>query len=192
MTATEAKTEANFYIVKVRTNFERKISDRIKMEMERLNKEVKIIVPSELIYSVKKKKIKKDGKTIEISEKVSREKILYSGYVFVETSSLGDLTRILRDTSNAGNLMKDKSGKYEKLSQAEIEKLVIADEEVKNPVDQDIYIIGESVKILSGVFETWVGKIDFVDIANNKIKVMVPMFGKMQAVDLTLEDITKI
>ena len=42
-------TSTNWYTVKVRNNYEKIVSDRIILEMRRLNKEINVIIPKEFL-----------------------------------------------------------------------------------------------------------------------------------------------
>ena len=46
----------NWYTVKVQNNYESIVSQRIKLEMDRINKDIKIVVPKERTVSAKKGK----------------------------------------------------------------------------------------------------------------------------------------
>lgn len=53
------------------------------------------------------------------------------------------------------------------------------------------YVIGESVKIIDGSLEGFIGTIDEIDLAQSKCKVTVSMFGRMTPVELELAQIER-
>jgi len=70
-----------WYIVRAQANRERKVSERIIKEGEKgeLTGVIgRVVVPTEKVF------LTKDGK------KTQREKVLFPGYVFVETSAIGE------------------------------------------------------------------------------------------------------
>lgn len=175
------RKETNWYTVKVQNGYEEKVADRIRLEMERLKKEIKIVVPRERHVTAK------GGK-----KKVS-DKIIYSGYIFAETLNLGDLQNIIRATTGATNILSTKEDRKPiRLKVEEVKKMLLAQEELLKPVSEDLYVIGQSVKILTGIFEGWTGVIDEIDAEHNKIKLLVSMFGKKIPHDTTFDDITKL
>ena len=173
--------DTNFYTVKVRNNYEHIVKDRIDMEMnDRLKRDIKIIIPMERVYSAK------NGK------KIFKDKILYPGYIFVETTNVGDLISVVRDTTGATNILKDKEGHFITLRNSEVEKILHSDEEIKAPVSDELYVIGESVKVLNGPFAELPAIISEINLETKRIKVQVSIFKKLTTVDLYLDDITKI
>lgn len=75
--------------------------------------------------------------------------------------------------------------------------LPLSDEEVKRmrletSVESVDYIIGDEVKIVSGALEGFVGVIIELNIATQKAKAKVEMFGRETEVELDFVDIEKI
>jgi transcriptional antiterminator NusG len=172
--------QTNWYTVKVRNNYEKIVSDRIVLEMNRLKKEIRTIIPKERVFSAK------NGK------KVFKEKILYPGYIFVETTNIGDLISVVRETTGATNILKTKEGKFITLKQSEVNKMVQEDVEIKAPVSDELYIIGESINILTGAFAEMNGKIDEVNMEKRKLKVLVSIFKKLTPVELNFDEVAKL
>ena len=173
--------ETNWYTVKVRNNYEKIVADRINLEMnDRLNKDIKIIIPKERVFSAK------NGK------KVFKEKILYPGYIFVETTFLGDLMTVIRETTGATNILKSKEGTPITLRHEEVAKMVDADSEIKAPVSDELYVIGENVKVIDGPFSDFNGKIDSINMDTKKLIVLVSLFKKLNPVELSFDQVTKV
>lgn len=173
-------TSTNWYTVKVRNNYEKIVSDRIILEMRRLNKEINVIIPKERVFTAK------NGK------KVFKEKILMPGYIFVETTNVGDLLSVIRETTGATNILKSKEGVLTTLRQSEVNKMIEADTEIKAPVSEELYIIGEVVKIINGPFSDFNGEVDSIDFETKKVKAKVSIFGRKTPVELSFDDITKL
>jgi transcriptional antiterminator NusG len=75
----------------------------------------------------------------------------------------------------------------------------LTDEEVKAlgvakkaRVLESDYKVGETVKITSGPFENFVGKIESINLEKEKVKVFVSMFGRETLVELELNQIDKM
>lgn len=170
----------NWYTIKVQNNYEAKVADRIRLEMERAQKKVNIVIPKERIITVK------DGK------KKPKEKMMFPGYIFAETVNLGELMNIVRFTTGATNILSTREEKIPiPLKRSEVKQMLLAEEKLKEPISEDLYIPGQSVKILLGVWEGWNGTVDSIDYEKKEIKISVPFLNKNTIISLGFEDITK-
>ena len=175
------RADTNWYTVKVQNNYEQKVADRIQLEMDRVNKDIKIVIPKERQVTAKKGK------------KQIKDKIIYPGYIFVETLNVADLQNIIRATTGATNILSTKEDRKPiRLKVEEVSKMLLAEEELLKPVSEDLYVIGQSVKILVGIFEDWTAVIEDIDVDNNKIKLSVSIFGKKTPHEVTFDQITKL
>jgi transcriptional antiterminator NusG len=181
---TQEKLETNWYTIKVQNNYENKVKERIEMEMGRNRSEYKIVIPMERTFSVKKGK------------KVSKDKVKYPGYLFVETQNVGELMNIVRLTTGATNVVTTTNGEGKKvparLSKKEVYDMLIEDAEIKKPVSEDLYIVGQIVKILDGPFQDFSGAIEEVNLEKSTTKVGVKIFGKTTSVECSFEIIQKV
>ena len=170
----------NWYSVKVRNNYENIVADRINMEMERLNMDTKVIIPMERICFAK------NGK------KVFKEKILYPGYIFVETLQVNKLMSIVRETTGATGILKSKeSGQATPLRQSEVDRMIKADVAVQAPVSDELFVMGEKLLIIDGAFKDFKGDVSAIDFTKGKVKVGVSIFGKITHVELGFDEVTK-
>lgn len=87
MTTEIEKNTMNWYIVRAQSNREKSVSERIIKDGETgdlMGKIGRVIVPTEKSFHLK------NGK------KVQREKVMYPGYIFVETNAVGELKYYLK------------------------------------------------------------------------------------------------
>jgi transcriptional antiterminator NusG len=172
--------ETKFYTVKVMTQREKSISERLKNEMGRSQLSADIFVPTERVYFAK------NGK------KAYKEKVLWPGYIFVETTNLPLLQVVLKSIPGNGGILKDKAGNPSLISKNEIDKIKSnVDKEEEELVDLLHYVAGEEVKIVGGPFDGFKGIIEELR-DKNKVKLNVLIFGRSTPVDLSLNDIEKI
>jgi transcriptional antiterminator NusG len=54
------------------------------------------------------------------------------------------------------------------------------------------YSVGETVRIKSGAFQAFTGKIEEVDEEHATLKVMVRIFGRAEPIELRFADVEKI
>ena len=62
-------------------------------------------------------------------------------------------------------------------------------EDIQHTVD---FELGEAVQIVDGPFKDFEGKVDAIDEARGKIKVLVSMFGRETPVELDFLQVSKI
>lgn len=171
--------EKNWYTVKVQSNRERSVSDKLKMEMVRdFNEEVNVLIPMKTISTLKSGKIKQ------------KEQIMYPGYIFVETASVDKVLHFVKVINGMSGVLKDPQGNPIIMRKSEIDKMTGVMEEV-NKNNESLYIVGEEVNVKNGPFSGFKGKIQTIDIEKDKIRLEVFIFGRSTILDLTLNDISK-
>jgi transcription termination/antitermination protein NusG len=168
-----------WYTVKVQNNHEKKVSERVKLDMSRdYNEEVNVVVPVQNTLQIK------EGK------RVTKEQLLYPGYIFVETKSPGTLELVVKATNGATNILKDKKNNAIPLRQSEVDKMM-GQKETPGVVLKNSFFQGERVMVTEGAFSNFKGVIETIDVEKDKVKVEVMIFGRKTYVDLTLADIIK-
>ena len=176
----ETVKEKKWYTIKVQNNREKSVSERIKTDMKKYyESELNFLIPTKAVASVK------NGK------KVIKEQILYPGYVFVETELIEKVEYLVKGTTGAANVLKDAKGHPQPLKQAEIQKMIVEKEKIKEVVESS-FMVGEKVEIISGSFTSFRGIIQSLDAEKNKVKIEVPIFGRPTLIDLTLTEIIKV
>jgi transcription termination/antitermination protein NusG len=171
--------DMKWYIVRTQSNREKSIAEKIKGESEKgdlMGKVNQIIVPTETSFYIK------NGK------KVKREKVLYPGYIFIETNAIGELKYFLRGVNGASGFLTDRTGKIQELSIRDINRMIGVQEELSIE-KETTFIVDEEVKIIDGPFSSMLGTIDKID--GDKIRVNVSIFGRVTPVDLTISQIDK-
>lgn len=169
-----------WYTIKVQTNHEKKVADRIRSEKLRNENLInEVLVPTERKYFLK------NGK------KYHRETITFPGYIFISSSHPSELSQLLKQVPGTTGLLKNKSGDYQILKQIEVDKIVGDMSKSIETADNPYYIIGEQVKINSGPFGGFKGSIEELNMEKQKVKVSVLIFGRSTPVDLELIQIEK-
>jgi transcriptional antiterminator NusG len=135
-------------------------------------------LPIEKVYYVK------DGK------KVSRDKITYPGYIFIEVDGIGEIQWALRQIQGNSGLLKDRSGDPVPIKESEIKRMIGQIEE-RNAIDEINYIVGEKVIINSGAFSGFNATVEELNTDKNKAKLAVSIFGRITYLDLELNQIDK-
>lgn len=176
------KEEMNWYAVRTMNNRENKVKERFLKEVEVTSlgdKVGEILIPTEKIVSVK------GGK------KTQRERALYPGYIFIQTSARGEVERILKGIDGTPGMVRSRDGHISPMKKREIDKILQLQEVTDAKQFTDIYAIGEEVEIIDGPFATFKGKIEKLDENKEKVTLNVSIFGRPTPVDLTFLQIRK-
>lgn len=154
---------------KVKANIEKLVENR---EMQDIIFEV--IVPSEEYEETRngKKKIK--------------ERKIFPGYVIVKMIMTDESWYLVRNTRGVTGFVGPGS-KPVPLSEDEVKALGVIE---KLP---DIELeLGETVTVIDGPFENFIGTVDSINNEKRKIKVYVSMFGRDTLVELDYEQIERV
>jgi len=176
------ETTMKWYVVRAQSNREKSVSEKLIKEGEKgdlMGKLGRVLAPMEKSFFLK------DGK------KVMREKILFPGYIFVETNAIGELKYFIKGLNGAQGFLTNRAGDIQPLSQAEVNSMLGKQEEFEQVVEQkDVpFIVGEEVRVLEGPFATFTGTIE--EVNGQKVKVSVLIFGRKTPVELSISQIDK-
>ena len=178
--------DKHWYVLRVMGGKEKKTVSFIEKEIDRLNMRdhvSKILVPTEKVYQIR------NGK------KISKERNFFPGYVLVEANLVGEVPHALKNITNVlGFLGATKGGIPVPMRQNEINKILgrvdemaLSDEHVNIP-----FIIGESVKVIDGPFNSFHAEIEGIDEQKKKLKLMVKIFGRKTPLELNFMQVEKI
>jgi transcriptional antiterminator NusG len=181
-----AADEKRWYSLRVISGKEKKIQERILLEIERSDWKdfvFSVIVPTEKVYKIR------NGK------KVMQERNLLPGYILVEAigSKLnGDVAKLIADIPNVIHFL----GKEQPIpmTQSEANRLLGKVDESTETGEtlSEPFLIGETVKIIDGPFAEFVGDIQEVNEEKKKLKVIVKIFGRGTEVELNFMQVEKI
>ncbi len=181
-----AAVEKRWYSLRVISGKEKKIQERILLEIERSGwKDIvfSVVVPTEKVYKIR------NGK------KVMQERNLLPGYILVEaigTKLNGDVAKIIADIPNVIHFL----GKEQPIPMTQVEAnrlLGKVDESTESGETlSEPFLIGETVKIIDGPFAEFIGDIQEVNEEKKKLKVIVKIFGRGTEVELNFMQVEKI
>lgn len=184
--ASPAAAEKKWYSLRVISGKEKKIQERIQLEIERSGWKdfvFSVVVPTEKVYKIR------NGK------KVMQERNLLPGYILIEAIGLklnGDVAKIIADIPNVIHFL----GKEQPIpmTQAEANRLLgkVDESTESGETLSEPFLIGETVKIIDGPFAEFVGDIQEVNEEKKKLKVIVKIFGRGTEVELNFMQVEKI
>jgi transcriptional antiterminator NusG len=146
------------------------------------NHVAQILLPIEKVYQIRKGK------------KVSKERNLYPGYVFVEANLIGEIPYVIKQTTNVIGFLTDKKGGSPiPLRQSEVNRMLgKVDELAENEAELNIpFVVGEAVKVIDGPFNSFSGIIEEINEEKKKLKVMVKIFGRKTPLELSYMQVEK-
>ena len=175
--AEDRDTEARWYVVHTYSGYENKVAQNLEtiVENRRLQELIhEVKVPVELVPDIK------DGKEREVERK------LFPGYVLVKMVMTDDSWYIVRNTRGVTGFVGPGS-----------KPIPLTDEEVTAmgvehiPIELDI-AVGESVRVVSGPLENFIGTVEALDPERQKVKLVVSMFGRNTPVELDYIQVQKL
>lgn len=164
-----------WYILNTFSGFEKKVAQAIKeqaaqKELSHLFEDV--TVPVESVVEVRR------------GQKVGTEKKIFPGYVLVKMEMNDDSWHLVKSIPRVTGFLGGK-GVPQPVSEAEMSRIFKQIEEgIQNPKQTVSFEAGESVKIIDGPFESFVGVVEEVDNEKSRLKVAVTIFGRSTPVDL--------
>jgi len=174
--------DTKWYTLRVQTNKERVVSNKIQIEMNKQDIYCNTLIPIEKFFYVK------NGKQLH------KDKMIYPGYLFIETNNLDELRNTIRNISGHSGLLKDRQGVFLTLKDSEIQKMTqdMVLEKEKEKIDYFSFSIGEEINIKTGIFTDFKGLVEEVFKEKEKLVVSVPIFGKRTNIDLDFVQVEKI
>ena len=180
----KVESSKKWYVIRAVSGKEKKVKQYIDSEVSRLKLGdfvSQVLIPTEKIYQIK------DGK------KVSKERNYLPGYVLLEANLAGEIPHIIQNIPGVINFLGPKNEAPAPLRQSEVNRILgkvdeLADsEEVINIP----YVVGESVKVIDGPFNSFTGVIEEVNEEKRKLKVMVKIFGRKTPLELSYMQVEK-
>ncbi len=170
-----------WYAIHTYSGYEENVKRNLEQRIESMGMEDKIF--QVLIPTEKKIKIK-NGKRKVVTEKI------FPGYVMVEMIVTDDSWYVVRNTPNVTGFIGTGTIPTP-VSDEEIRSLQkrMGVEEPQYKIDISI---GAPVKITDGPFKGFEGKVNAIDEARGKVKVLINMFGRETPVELDFLQVKKI
>ncbi|MGN0488674.1 MAG: transcription termination/antitermination protein NusG [Ruminococcus sp.] len=162
---------AKWYVVHTYSGYENKVANDLMTTVENRNLQDMILevkVPTEIVTE------KTDDKVKEVEHKI------FPGYVFIKMIYTDETWYIVRNIRGCTGFV-GPSSKPVPLTDAEVYRLG-----VETRVVEVNYQVGDSVRIIDGPLEDFVGIVEELDADKNYVRVIVSMFGRETPVELEL------
>lgn len=177
-------TGKKWYVIRAVSGKEKKVKQYIESEINRLklNDNVsQVLIPTEKIYQIK------DGK------KVSKERSYLPGYVLIEANLTGEIPHIIQNVTGVINFLGPKGEAPAPLRQTEVNRILGKVDELSDSEEvlNIPFVVGETVKVVDGPFNSFSGIIEEVHEDKKKLKVMVKIFGRKTPLELSYMQVEK-
>ena len=123
--------------------------------------------------------------------KVTSERRMYPGYVFIEMEMNDATWHLVNSTPRVIEFLGNNNPVV--LSDAEVANIMnAASISAEKPRPKIEFEIGEQVRVKSGAFKDFTGRVDAVDYDKSRLNVDVSIFGRDTPVDLAFNEVEKI
>lgn len=132
--------------------------------------------------------------TVEVEKKGKKEQVeanCFPGYVLVEMVMTDEAWFVVRNTPNVTGFVGSHGNRSKPtpLLEEEIRSILLSMGQTVQEFDIDVKV-GDTVRIIDGAFSNYTGKI--TDIDNNKVKMIISMFGNDTVAEVTLNQIAEL
>ncbi len=163
--------EARWYVIHTYSGYENKVASNLEKTIDNRNLRdliQDVRVPTETVTEIK------DNKSREVERKI------FPGYVLVKMVLTDDTWYIVRNIRGCTGFV-GPSSKPVPLTEDEVSRLGVEEKKVELN-----YAVGDSVSIIDGPLEGFIGTVEEIDIEKNRVRVTVSMFGRETPVELEL------
>lgn len=178
-------TNTRWYSLRVISGKEKKIKERIDLEIQRKKWSdyvVQVLVPTEKVYKIR------------AGKKVVMERNILPGYILIEAVPERFSGEMIQSISGMPNVIHF-LGKTRPIPmrQSEANRMLGKVDENQDVAESMIepYLVGETVKIVDGPFNDFVGDVKEVNEEKKKLKVIVKIFGRGTEVELNFMQVEK-
>ena len=175
--------EKKWYVVRAISGKEKKAKEYIESEMTKRgwsNDVPTVLIPTEQVVSIR------NGK------KVVKDRNYFPGYVIIEADLRDEIIPVIQNLPNVLDFLREREGKPIPMRQAEINRILgKMDEQIDGVDAMERFIVGESVKVIDGPFNSFSGTVEEVNDEKKKLKVTVKIFGRRTPLELSYSQVEK-
>jgi transcriptional antiterminator NusG len=172
---------AHWYVVHTYSGHESKVAETLKQRVEaagNTDKIFKIFVPHQ------QKIVVSEGKKRTVEEK------LFPGYLMVQMIMEDDSWYVVRSTPGVTGFV-GMGTTPTPLAETEVRSLMKF-AKMEAPRFEAKYSVGDPVKVNDGPFKEFLGKVDEVNEAQGKVRVLVSVFGRETPLELDFAQVSQL
>jgi transcriptional antiterminator NusG len=171
-----------WYVVNTYSGHENKVKQNLEHRVVSLNQKRnvrQVVVPTESVSEMKD------------NQKITVEKRTMPGYVLVNMELNEDSWGLVKGTPGVTGFV-GASNEPVPLTQAEVDRLLHRDIVIKDRIKKASFVIGESVKVVSGPLSDFSGEISEINEDAARLKVLVSIFGRETPVEVGFDQVKKL
>ena len=172
-----------WYVVNTYSGHESKVKEKLEAKIESMGMQdyiFRIVIP--------------ETKEVEVKDGVKKEKVkkMFPGYILVEMIMSDEAWYIVRNTPGVTGFIgsSGKGAKPTPLLPQEIDRILVNMGMSRVNVEDDLKV-GDSVSIIDGPFKGMMGRVDNIDTENNRLSVLIDLFGQETPVEVELFQVSK-
>ncbi len=175
--------DKQWYVVNTYSGHESKVKEKLEAKIESMGMQdyiFRIVIP--------------ETTEVEVKDGVKKEKVkkMFPGYILVEMIMSDEAWYIVRNTPGVTGFIgsSGKGAKPTPLLPQEIDRILVNMGMSRVNVEDDLKV-GDSVSIIDGPFKGMIGKVDNIDVENNRLNIIIDLFGQETSVDVELFQVSK-
>ena len=177
--------EKEWYVVNTYSGHENKVKEKLEMRASSMGMEdyiFRVVVPEETVIETAK-----DG-----SEKEKKVK-MFPGYILVEMIMTDEAWFIVRNTPGVTGFIGSSGHKAKPtpLMPQEIDRILSTMGMSRVNIENDM-AVGTKVTIIEGPFKGMNGVVDSIDLENNRLNVLIDLFGQETPVEVEIFQVNKL
>jgi transcriptional antiterminator NusG len=175
--------EKLWYVVNTYSGHEESVKEKLEMRTESMGMQdyiFRVIVPETTEIEVK------DG------VKKEKKKKMFPGYVLVEMIMSDEAWYIVRNTPGVTGFIgsSGKGAKPTPLLPQEIDRILANMGMSRMDLESEL-AVGDKVNVVDGPFKGMMGTVDTIDLENNRLNVLIDLFGQETPVEVELYQVNK-
>ena len=176
--------DKQWYVVNTYSGHESKVKEKLEARTESMGMQdyiFRVIVPETI--------------EVEVKDGVKKEKVkkMFPGYVLVEMIMTDEAWYIVRNTPGVTGFIgsSGKGAKPTPLPPQEIDRILANMGMSRVDVESELKV-GDTVNIIDGPFNGMSGKVDNIDLENNRLNIIIDLFGQETSVEVEVYQVSKI
>lgn len=174
--------DKGWFVLQTYSGYENKVKENLLQRAQTYNmldNILRVEIPTQTVQ------VEKNGKRKEVEEN------RFPGYVLVEMVMTDEAWFVVRNTPNVTGFVGSHGNRSKPtpLLEQEIRDILVSMGQTVQEFDFDVEI-GQTVRIIDGAFTDYTGKITEID--NNKVKMIISMFGNDTVAEVNLNQIAEL
>ena len=174
--------DKGWFVLQTYSGYENKVKENLLQRAQTYNmldNILRVKIPTQTVQ------VEKNGKRKEVEEN------RFPGYVLVEMVMTDEAWFVVRNTPNVTGFVGSHGNRSKPtpLLEQEIRDILISMGQTVQEFDFDVEV-GQTVRIIDGAFADYTGKITEID--NNKVKMIISMFGNDTVAEVNLNQIAEL